>query len=66
VLSWACHTVLEPDLGNDFLQLSVLASQILDFVAGGFPDRVASKLLLARFEGNADLADELQSVAQYP
>ena len=44
------HAVLERDLSNDFLELPVLASQIFDFVAGRFSDRVASQLLLARFE----------------
>ena len=44
------HPVLERDLGDDFLQLVVLAAQILDFVAGGFANRVASKLFLPGFE----------------
>jgi hypothetical protein len=44
------HAVLERDLGDDLLQLSVLAAQVFDFVTGGFPGRVASQLLLARFE----------------
>ena len=44
------HTVFERDLGNDFLEFLVLASQVFDFVAGRFADGVASKLLLARFE----------------
>ncbi len=44
------YTVLERDLGDDLLQLSVLASQVFDLVAGRFSDRVARQLLLARFE----------------
>ena len=44
------HTVLERDLGDDFLEFPVFASQVLHFVAGGFSDRVASQLLLARLE----------------
>jgi hypothetical protein len=42
------HTVLERDLSNDFLQLSVLASQIFDFVAGRFSDRVSRQLFRKR------------------
>lgn len=41
------HSVLERDLGNDFLELPILASQILDFVAGRFAEGVAGELLLA-------------------
>jgi len=44
------HTVLERDLGDDLLQLAVLASQILDFVAGRFAHSVSRKLLLPRLE----------------
>ena len=44
------HAVLERDLGNHFLQLAILASQVLDFVAGGFPDRISSQLFLPRLE----------------
>ena len=44
------YTVLECDLGDDFLEFSVLASQVLDFVSGGFSDCVASQLFLAGLE----------------
>jgi hypothetical protein len=45
------HAILERDLGDDFLQLPVLASQAFDFVSiGRFSDGVTGKLLLARFE----------------
>jgi hypothetical protein len=44
------NAVLECDLGDDFLEFAVLASQIFDFVTGGFPNRVACQLLLARLE----------------
>jgi hypothetical protein len=35
---------------DDLLQLAILASRVFDFVAGGFPERVSSKLLLTRLE----------------
>jgi hypothetical protein len=44
------HSVLECDLGDDFLQFPILASQIFDFVSDGLSDGVSGKLLLARFE----------------
>ncbi len=44
------YAVLERDLGDHFLQLSVLSPELLDFVAGGFPDRVSYQLLLARLQ----------------
>ena len=44
------HTVLERDLRDDFFEFPVLASQILDFVTRGFPDRVSRQLLLPRLE----------------
>jgi hypothetical protein len=44
------HSVLERDLGDDFFQLPVLASQIFDFVTGGFSDGVTSQLFLPCFE----------------
>ncbi len=44
------YPVLERDLSNHFLQFPVLASQVPDFVTGGFPNRVACQLLLARLE----------------
>ena len=30
------HTIIERDLGDDFLELPVLGSQPLDFIAGSF------------------------------
>jgi hypothetical protein len=44
------YTILERDLGDDFLQFPVLASQVFDFVTGGLSDRVSSQLLLACLE----------------
>ncbi len=44
------HAIFERDLGDDFLELSVLGPQFLDFVAGGFAHGVSRELLLARFE----------------
>ena len=44
------HSVLERDLGDNFFELPVLASQVFDFVTGGFSNRVARELVLARFE----------------
>jgi hypothetical protein len=44
------HTVLERDLGDDFLQLPVLAVQVFDFVADGFSDRVSCRPILAGLE----------------
>ncbi len=38
------------DLSDDFFEFSVLASQNLDFVAGGFLDCIARQLLLTRLE----------------
>ena len=44
------HAVLKRGLGNNFLQLAILASQVFDFVSGGFSDCVASQLFLAGLE----------------
>jgi hypothetical protein len=37
-------------LRDHFLQLSILVAEVFDFVARGFPNRVARQLFLARFE----------------
>jgi len=44
------HPILERNLRHHLLQLSVLVAEIFDFVAAGFPNRVAGQLLLARLE----------------
>jgi hypothetical protein len=41
---------LSRDLSDNFFEFSVLASQNLDFVAGGFLDCIARQLLLTRLE----------------
>ena len=43
------HAVFERDFGDDFLELSILGTQIFDFVAGGLANGVSRELLLARF-----------------
>jgi hypothetical protein len=42
--------VLQSDLGDDLLQLTVLGVQIFDLVTGGLTNRVAGQALLARLE----------------
>ena len=41
------HAILQRDLGDHLLQLSVLVAQVFDFVARGFAKRIARQLLLA-------------------
>ena len=50
VQTFFTHAVLERDLSDDFLALTVLASQLFDFVTGGFPDRMSRQLFLPRLE----------------
>jgi hypothetical protein len=58
--------VLERDLGDDLLELAVLVPQLLDLVAGGFPNRVPGKLRLPGLEEVLAPANGMDCSRTYP